>query len=163
MREKFSTAFCHVDKTTRRFHGYPWTNEQYAELTKLFREGSCLQTMCEELERPANGVVPKLVYLNLIEFDPDKCCYFRIEKFDLPKQPKEPIMAKQEPTIETKTFISGEDAANMTDEQIFNKIASLEGQIAKWTGVKTRPNKLQKHLDQLQADIAKLVEYVDAR
>lgn len=67
------------------------------------------------------------------------------------------------PAIETRTFIFGDNAANMTDEQIFAGIAKIEAEIKKLDGVENKPKKLQAKIDAMKADIAKLVEYVDAR
>ena len=67
------------------------------------------------------------------------------------------------PTIETKTFIQGEDASNMTDAQIFNRIAKLEDEIDKLSKIKNQPKKLQALIQTKQDDINKLIEFVDAR
>lgn len=67
------------------------------------------------------------------------------------------------PNIETKTFISGTAASTMTDAQIFARIAKLEESIETLNKIKAKPKKLVALVNQTQADIDKLVEYVDSR
>ena len=74
---------------------------------------------------------------------------------------KEHDMSK--PIIETKTFIAGVDASTLTDIEIFNKIAELEVKADKWSKVQNKPKKLGKMIDEVHADIAALVKYVDER
>ena len=66
-------------------------------------------------------------------------------------------------TIETKTFIEGIDAANLSDEQVFKKIASLENSIKVWSAIENKPKKLDALIEQTKADIKALVAYVDGR
>ena len=66
-------------------------------------------------------------------------------------------------TIETKTFIEGIDAANLSDEQVFKKIASLESSIKAWGAIENKPQKLNALIEQTKADINALVSYVDGR
>ena len=137
----------------------------------MFNIGATLKQMAEALMRPADGVINKLAAKRLIAFDPGTLNYYvtRHATRGAESQPQpQPTNSTQEPamtapTIETKTFIQGEDAANLTDAQIFAKISSLEGQITKLDAIKTKPKKLVKVIEDLQADIAKLVEFVDAR
>jgi len=169
MPQKFDTSFARVDCSRRERHGQIWTDTDYANLVHMFNTGATLKQMAEALMRPADGVINKLAAKRLIEFDPGTLNYYvtRHATRGAESQPQ-PINSTQEPamtapTIETKTFIQGEDAANLSDAQIFAKISSLEGQITKLDAIKTKPKKLVKVIEDLQADIAKLVEFVDAR
>ena len=67
------------------------------------------------------------------------------------------------PTIETKTFIAGKDAKNMSDSEIFALIAELEADVDKLSSIRNKPKKLVASIEKTQAEIAKLVEYVDGR
>ena len=67
------------------------------------------------------------------------------------------------PTIETRVFILGNSAADMTDEQIFNHIARIEGEIKKLKEINSRPKKLEAKLAKMEEDIAALAKYVDER
>jgi hypothetical protein len=81
---------------------------------------------------------------------------------DLQQLLKEPTM-NTAPNIETKTFINGTDASAMTDAQIFSKIATLEAEHNRLDTIKAKPTKLVKVMEQITADIAALVTYVDGR
>ena len=146
-------------------YGLPWTPGEFENLRKLFETGHPLRTICGVMQRPPAGIVTKLHHLKLVDYDTISGKYYYSLK-------KETIMANEDnscakvskaPNIEVKTFIGGEDAARMSDEQIFNKIASLEDQITKASRIMTRPKKLDKLVESIQADINKLVEFVDAR
>lgn len=146
-------------------YGLPWAPKEFENLRKLFEAGHPLRTICGVMQRPPAGIVTKLHHLKLVDYDTISGKYYYSLK-------KETIMANEDnncakvsntPNIEVKTFIGGEDAARMSDEQIFNKIASLEDQITKASRIMTRPKKLDKLVESIQADINKLVEFVDAR
>ena len=77
-----------------------------------------------------------------------------------PAEYKEPVM---QPTIETKTFINGQNAAILTDEQIFQKIARLEQEIDKLKAIRAKSTKLEASIEAMEKDVADLVAYVDAR
>lgn len=76
-------------------------------------------------------------------------------------KPKEPAVAHK--NIETKTFIRGRDAKDMSDGEVFSEIASLEAEIARLGAIKAQSKKLAAQITALQADIDALVAYVDAR
>lgn len=65
--------------------------------------------------------------------------------------------------IETKTFIRGEDAINLTDNQIFDAIADIEKEIKKLREVGTASKKLDARIAELEASCKALAEYVDGR
>lgn len=67
------------------------------------------------------------------------------------------------PNIEVKTFISGIDSKDVSDDAIFNKIANLENEITQLDKTAAKPKKLIAKIEALQADIAALVAFVDAR
>ena len=65
--------------------------------------------------------------------------------------------------IETKTFINGADASELSDNQIFQRIAKLEGEMDKLVGIRAKSVKKDAAIAALQSDIDALVAYVDAR
>lgn len=71
--------------------------------------------------------------------------------------------AQMHANIETKTFINGTEAANMTDSQIFQRIAKLEGEIKALEDIKTKSVKKNEAIEALKADIKAMVDYVDNR
>lgn len=169
VKKQFCTMSDLVDRGLRPArYGLPWTENEFKALRRHFAEGYSLVRICNEMERPASGVATKLHHLKLVDYDSTSGRYYYPLK-------KETIMANEDnscaktstpakaPNIEVKVFIGGEDAARMSDEQIFNKIASLEDQITKASRILTRPKKLDKLVESIQADINKLVEFVDAR
>lgn len=65
--------------------------------------------------------------------------------------------------IENKTFVKGEDAAKMSDEDIFTAIAEVEAEVKKLSEVKTQSKKLQDRIAKLQEQATALATYVDNR
>lgn len=161
------------ERNTRRLrHGKPWTEDELQRLAELFAQGNNLKQMTCALERPADGTISKLCHLGLIGYDSVRNRYEitqRGERAIFINKPKEETMnetkapASASPVIETKIFIQGEDATYLSDEQIFNKIAKLESKVDDLKKIRNRPKKLQVQIDGLEADIVKLVEYVDTR
>lgn len=166
MTQYFDTSFGRNDSVRRRNHGMPWTETDYAELRTLYMQGYSLAKMCEALARPAVGVITKLCHLKLIAFNALTMKYeVQIApdtKFFQP-QPQESIMNNSTPVIQTKTFITGVDAENQTDAQIFDIIANIEKNIEKLSAIKNKPKKLLAVIEQRQKDIDDLVAFVDAR
>lgn len=164
-RITFNTNFARNDLIRRARHGAIWTDDELKSLQRLYFDGASLRQMAETLARPADGVINKLRYLDLIEFDQSECKYYRLVPIaDSSPTPKETLMNEiQAPTIETKTFIDGEDASKMTDKQIFQKIAALEAKIDTLSKIRFKPKKLEALIATMTADIEKLVEFVDAR
>ena len=65
--------------------------------------------------------------------------------------------------IEVKTFINEIDAATLTDEQIFSKIAELEGVLKSYATIGNKPKKLVAAMLNVERNIQELVAYVDGR
>ena len=151
----------------RKRHGMPWEASEFSMLKACFARGDSLQMICACMERPPAGVLAKLVQLGCISYDTSSGLYY-IRGASAPKsvsksQPKkENIMAKAV-TIETKTFINDIDAATLTDEQIFMKIAELENVIKAYGGIANKPKKLLATIARLENNIKELVVYVDNR
>ena len=50
----------------RARHGLPWEEVELKELKRLYMQGDTLQAICDLMERPKEGVLPKLANLGLI-------------------------------------------------------------------------------------------------
>lgn len=164
--EVFCTSFTYRDHSRRANHGCIWTHEHLSRLEELFHQGASLQEMCEDLQRPADGTLNKLLQKKLVRRDLISNVYYRVRRRPQalpPQAPEDITMTQAAPVIETKTFIEGIDAANLSDEQIFKKIASLEISIKTWGAIENKPKKLDAMIEQTKADITALVSYVDGR
>ena len=73
------------------------------------------------------------------------------------------------PTVDNKvavqqvTFIYGNDAAIVTDDNIFEMIRTLEAKIENSSKIKNKPKKLETQIESYKAEIDELVKFVDAR
>lgn len=76
---------------------------------------------------------------------------------------KEIDMNQTLPAIETKTYIFGQLAANVTDDQVFSQVAALEAQIEQLDKTVNKSKKLAAKIEALHADIKALNDFVDAR
>jgi len=170
----FDTSAARYDNTRRARHGLLWSKDDIAMLEKLWHQGCELKPMAVALERPCDGVLSKLSQRGLIAFDTRtmkyemRCVPNALRARDeAPARIHESNEPKEELTmtanIETKTFIQGEDAANLSDGQIFDKIAKIEAKIDSLNKIVTKPKKLEKVIADLHGDIEKLVVFVDSR
>ena len=168
MKPAFDTSFARTDTERRARYGLPWTSNDYANLRKLYLEGSSLVDMCHALQRPADGVLAKLRSTGLVAYDLLDNTYHcvvlpnpRRQTLATPNTPKEPTMSKN--LIESKVFVNGTDAIGMSDGEIFSLIAKTEAEITKLEAIKTPSKRLQGAIEKLKADVGKLAEYVDSR
>ncbi len=162
----FNVSYNRQEQPVRARHGASWEPEDYELLKRLFFAGASLQTMCEDLQRSSGAILPRLANMSLLALDGNYRYYYRIDPDTHARstQPtQEPIMAKAIPEIETKTLIGGEDAALLSDKQIFGRIAELEAQVAAYGRIGKKPAKLTKLIGQIIDDIVALGAYVDAR
>ena len=176
----YDTSFELRDTVVRARHGRPWTPSEEKELRDNFLKGCSLPYLCEHLQRPATGVLIHLTKQNLLLKEPAGCypCrYFIPDRIALlikesQSQPETKEIEMSTPTIksavsapviQTKTFIAGRDAAHMSDDEIFDLIADLEFAMDKLKLIRNQPKKLVANIEKMQADVAKLVEYVDGR
>lgn len=146
--------------------GKKWSSEELALLRHNYNLGLDLTEICTRHKRPKSGVLNKLCELRLLRYDVVDYNYIVVAKpknlnQNETKTEKEIIMSNA--NIETKVFIQGKDATEMTDAQIFTLIAKLEGEQDKLSQIKNKPKKLVAAIEALTTDIQKLVDYVDAR
>lgn len=168
--EKFSSLFARHDTERRERHGLIWTVEELAALKQLYLGGMSLEDMAVKLKRPADGVLIKLRDQDLIKFNGihDVCL---VDSRDGPSESssqamtsvQETTMSDATKTIEVQTLIQGQDAAKMSDEQVFSLIAKMEAKIEALQKIKTKSTKLAAAIEKMQADVQALAEYVDNR
>lgn len=65
--------------------------------------------------------------------------------------------------IETKTIIFGRDAAELSEQDLIDAIKRVEGSIGKLREVKTSSKKITANIVQLEAQLAAIVDVLDAR
>ncbi len=73
------------------------------------------------------------------------------------------ISGYNHPAFETKAFIFGVEASNVSDVEIFKHIAGLEAQIKSLQGIENKPKKLTARITELQKQINSLIAYCDER
>ncbi len=144
--------------------GKRWEVEELAALRENYNLGLSLHDICVRHKRPKSGVLNKLCELRLLRYNSANYSYIVVAKpknVNKTETEKEIIMSNA--NIETKVFIQGKDATEMTDAQIFSLIAKLESEQDKLSQIKNKPKKLVAAIDALTLDIEMLVEYVDGR
>ena len=152
-------------KTQRARHGMTWDKDEVAKLLDLWDNTALdLLEICDVMERPVAGVIPKLRDNQRIWAD---AChsdfYWHNQRGQQINQSTNQENTMTAPTIETKTFIAGVDAATMSDTPIFRKIASIEQEIDKLDQIKRKPKKLVAAIETMRVDVVALCEYVDGR
>lgn len=161
----------YYDKTLRELpkpfrSGHTWLKEDYMLIKERYNEGASLYELCNESGRSPHSVLAKLVELKILAVEPKTYNYTVLIKpghLELNSKPTEKEIIMSNANIETKVFIQGKDATEMTDAQIFSLIAKLEGEQDKLSQIKNKPKKLVAAIEALTLDIEMLVEYVDGR
>lgn len=191
--EVFDTSYQFYDKEIRCNHGKPWAYSHVETLRRLAFRRASLQEMCVTLGRSCAGVIPQLLKHGLIGRDEtcDVVKYYYLdapvtglkhsdnEFYPLPDTdnrsviPQSTTSTKTESNsmntalpaiqVKTKTFIHGQDAMSLTDDQIFDLIAKKEADIAALRNIKAVSLKLTARIGAIENDISALVAFVDAR
>jgi len=65
--------------------------------------------------------------------------------------------------IETKTFIRGQEAANVDDDAIYSHIAAVEAEMSSYDKIDNKPKSLTAKIVAMGKEVAELVAYVDNR
>lgn len=161
----FDLSYENSDCVRRKRHGLPWTKEDYTLLDDCVGQGRWLSDMCHLLQRSAAGIVPKLRSRGYLDSEN----FLRYPPVSKPNNEStntmnpDSVNNRTTPTIENRTLIQGKDASTMDDAEIFQLIAKLEGKIDSLKQIKAQSKKLAAHIEELQADVNKLVEFVDGR
>jgi hypothetical protein len=64
--DKFDTSFASRDSRRRARHGMIWTDDELNTLRQFVTKGLSLESICVELQRPADGVINKLRQTHMI-------------------------------------------------------------------------------------------------
>lgn len=150
----------------RENHGKPWTPQMHQELCRLWcTTDTCFEEITVLMGRSHDSVTAKLRSLGYLTYDQAQGGYHCKNRSN-GKQTTEPTDNQENNmtlNIETKTFINGVDASQLTDAQIFDRIARIELEIDKLGNIRAKSTKLQHAMDMLRKDVDDLVAFVDAR
>mgnify|MGYP000325966304 CR=1 FL=1 len=150
-------------------YGLPWTDEEYAKLKSLWLDTDwSFAAICKILKRPETGVAAKLQHMGYIYNS--SLDYNEYEVLNRPS-PLKAEKAAKEPTnlfeskimFEVKTFINEQDASKLSDTEIFKMIAAAEKNLESFKNLKTSSKKKDAAIAQIEADLAKMAEYLDSR
>lgn len=150
-------------------HGKLWYSEDYEKLEELFKKGCTLELIAKGMGRSVGSVIPKLRSMGFVQDIGGEDFLYAIDICPQPiETPKFPEAFTQEQEIMTKVIegiilINGTNATELSDDQIFGLIAKLEDKATSLSNIAHKPKKLLAKIDEINADIIKLVEYVDAR
>ena len=171
MAREFNVPKTRELNSSPKHHGEDWTQLQKDNIKAMLHQGYDLDKICREMGRSRVSILCKLEALGLIIKHPFGY-YFFVESESLAtltpyeptyQPPEESTMTTPAPVIEVKTFIGGQDASQMTDMQIFQRIGKMESNIESLMAIKAKPQKLIAVIASMAEDITKLVEYVDGR
>jgi hypothetical protein len=157
--------------------GKLWTTDELVKLVNLFAQGYGVGSICAKLERTVLGVLMKLKERGLVTQDSSGDWRYITEPHFTgkianvvvvgdnvaPTSQKENQMSISNANIENVTMIQGQNAAQMTDDDIFQLIAKLEKEVETLSLIIHRPIKLSAKINKLNEDIKDLVMYVDSR
>lgn len=142
-------------------HGRPWSESAKTNLLSDFDAGLSLKELCARYGRTGNSILGALRNLGAVSYDAQKSNYIcNYREKQMSTAVATPVNAK---VIENVVMIRGHNAASFSDDAIFKLIADLEVEADTLSKIQNKPKKLAKKIEDIHADIKKLVEYVDAR
>lgn len=147
----------------------PWDCAEDRDLTVRFNGGYGLINLCSAHERSPGTVLYRLEKLGLITrvlFGPEEGKFGVVEDEATNESEKDMntgTLTTAPATIETRTYIEGCNAAEMSDEHIYAIIERKENEMRKWDGLNNKPKKIATMRAKLQDEIAALVNFVDSR
>lgn len=151
-------------------YGLPWTEEEYSKLKSLWIDSNLsFAAICKCMKRPETGVAANLQQMGYICHN-SSLAYNEYEVLNRPSHLKAEKAAK-EPTnpfeskimFEVKTFINEQDASKLSDAEIFVLMAKAEKNLESFKNLKTSSKKKDAAIAQIEADLAKMAEYLDSR
>jgi len=153
-------------------YGLTWHEPELELLRSLYNEGVSVLDICSKMERPAAGILSKLTTIGFVRHSADGNYYCVVDSDQVsssaPVQDDGNIKQIQGEVemannIETVVMIRGVNAADKTDDEIFELIRMLESSTEGLERIVNKPNKLRTKIEQIKADIIALVSYVDSR
>lgn len=146
--------------------GLHWSQEDDLKLRGLVAAGFTADAIAKQLSRSRASILSRLTVRSILRRNTMTGNYSFIKE-------ESPIMnldtacksstETNHPLIETRIYINGRIAADMTDEQIFGAIRAAESKIASYKDIVSKPEKLKALLAKMQEEITELVKYVDGR
>lgn len=73
------------------------------------------------------------------------------------------IKGDDEMKVESRLYFNEENCADLTDDELYQRIARIEKEISKYDDIKNKPKKLEARAEELKAEVQKLVDYIDSR
>lgn len=152
-------------------HGKPWTQESNMRLAKLWRDTDTdLRDIATDLGRTPSSTASQLKEIGLVgycsvthQYTSNRDPYTRPKAPSPSTPPEAPTMNSSAINIETKIFIGGIEAGDLSDADIFSRIARIEGEIDKLKAIRAKSKKRDAAVKKLEDDVAALVAYVDGR
>lgn len=80
---------------------------------------------------------------------------------EVQSQPKE--QSEMSLKLTQQTLLNGEDAARLSDENLFARIKQAEDELERLGQIKNKPKSLTAKMEKMQGDIDALVQYIDSR
>lgn len=80
-----------------------------------------------------------------------------------PQPPEEQTMNAKAIEITTKTYVNGQDIADMSDAQIYELLASEEMKIKELEKIENKPKRLRAEIERRSEGILALVKYLDEK
>lgn len=100
-------------------------------------------------------------------------CLLEAEKGEPVEYPNTAVMTAETPKekdpmtiatkLENRTYLNGKDAATISDDDLFNHIASIEMEADNLARIKTTSRKVIARINELREDAEKLATYIDNR
>ena len=110
-----------------------------------------------------NGAHDLSHILTIDLFDDGRVTANDVKKPEPQPAPQEPTMNANPIEISTKTFVNGQDIANMSDAAIYDLIASEEAKIKELQKIENKPKKLLAEVNRRSTGIVDLVAYLDSK
>ena len=145
--------------------GIHWKPIEDTWLKEWVDIGYRVDFIAAKLRRSRESILARLRLFDIVQRDSVTGLYQYVadEKGNIMSSDNASKTAYIPPLLETRVYVNGRVAADMTDEEIFAAIKKAETTIASYSDMVTKPEKLKAMLVKLQHDITELAKYVDQR
>lgn len=146
--------------------GSQWSREDDLKLRGLIAAGFTADAIAKQLSRTRVSILSRLMARSILKRNTMTGNYSFVEEESPTMNPDTACKSSTEtnhPLIETRIYVNGRIAADMTDEQIFSAIRAAESKIVSYKDIVSKPEKLKALLAKMQEEITELVKYVDSR
>lgn len=140
--------------------GTSWSTAQDLHLVSLVRFSLTVDEIAKKLGRTRGSILARLVSVEILKHSSCSKGYVYMSSDTgcktVPTQSSAPL-------LETRVYVNGRLASDMTDEEIFAAIKKTEDKIAGYKDIVTKPEKLKAMVAKMQSDVTELAKYVDGR